>query len=179
MRLRLKSIFPLIAILALFSLGESPVSSSSYLQAPYSTEWISKASIGPGKYINYNKCSSSALSITFQFPSYFFITIHSKLLLIFVNQTRILEQIKPFLKLAKGLYISGLTIDFHIIANSEFESDACLIHRATSGLKTIMCNIKINELWLSQKERNSSYYIFSKFSLKLFSGLSMSFSRQL
>jgi hypothetical protein len=161
MRFKIRPVFPIIALLALFSLGENPVVCSSFLQNSYLTEWVSKTNTKTAKCIHFARCLKLCTNHidTFYFTPVFLKIYYQKLSIIFFDQTQIFKQIAPLFRSGASLFAIRISIDHHIISGSESASVRCLISLLNHGLD--LCNIKINGLWSNQPGKLFSYYIFS------------------
>jgi hypothetical protein len=166
MRLKVRYVFPIIALLALFSLGESPVFCSSFLQKPFSVEWVSTNHSKTRRCIHFKKCIGlhENQKSTFHFTTDYLVAYNQKLSNIFSCQTLIFEQITSVLKLKRVLFFPRLSIDSYIIPGSESAAYRSLKLLKALGPET--CNYKISGLWSNQIRKVSSYYIFSNSSLK-------------
>jgi hypothetical protein len=161
MRFRIRPVFPIITLLALFSLGENPFVYSSFLQNSYFTEWVSKTNTKTAKSIHFARCLKLSTNRVdaFYFTPVFLKVYYQKLIIIIFDQTQIFKQIAPLFKSGASLFAIRISIDHHIISGSQSASCRCLISLFNHGLD--LCNIKINGLCSNQPGKLSSYLFFS------------------
>jgi hypothetical protein len=164
MKISLRHIVPVFALIALCGLGETPVFTSSVINQSVTTELVTRTNRIVSKSIKYFKCfrqskTTNRISVfTPELPEQDDLG-HSIIISI---QSATFHEIKSLIQLASGLFFHRLTIDQNKRSafKAEFQLSQCPVSGEITDYRTFMWNSMLNEKWLSLTRKDYSCSIY-------------------